>query len=121
MNNVQYFKHSAKNCQKINQLTGFSGHIIHRKGASPSEVELHNELHNLARLFYNGSNVLTIRDAARKGDSGEDDGRLQPGTPETGKVSLVTVETVSNRRRLEVPDDDSSFLLRAQVRCGKRP
>jgi len=32
------------------------------------------------------------------------------------KVSLLTVEIVSSRRRIEVPDDDSSFLLRAQSR-----
>ena len=31
-------------------------------------------------------------------------------------ASAITMETISARRRIEVPDDDSSFLLRAQVR-----
>jgi hypothetical protein len=73
---------------------------VHRSKASASEIELHQEVHNLARVFYNGTNFMSVRDAARK--TGE-------------KVSLLTVEVVSNRRRIEVPDDDSSFLLRAQV------
>lgn len=73
---------------------------VHRKTASDAEIELHQELHNLARIFYTGTNYMCVRDAARK--SGE-------------KVSLMTVEVVSSRRRIEVPDDDSSFLLRAQV------
>ena len=93
---------------------------IHRPGASASDIELHNELHSLARIFYNGTNVMSIRDAARRSDA--DDQETKP--PQTthgddGKVSLITVETVSNRRRIEVPDDDSSFLLRAQVSASK--
>lgn len=86
---------------------------ICRKSALPADLELHQELHNLSRIFYNGTNVMTIRDAARKNDS-----TGEPQTPADGdqeKVSLLTVEMVSNRRRIEVPDDDSSFLLRAQV------
>lgn len=91
--------------------------VIHRPGASPSERELHNELHNLARIFYSGTNVLTIRDAARRNDSAEGD----PGSPRSlasnvGKTSLVTVENMSKRRPIEIPDEDSSFLLRAQPR-----
>jgi hypothetical protein len=86
---------------------------ICRKSALPSDIELHRELHNLSRMFYNGTNVMTIRDAARKSET-----TGQPQTKADGeqdKVSLLTVEMVSNRRRIEVPDDDSSFLLRAQV------
>lgn len=96
-------------------------HVVHHPGASSSEIELHNELHNLARTFYNGTNCITIRDAAKKNDT-SDDGPAKPQSvhSETGKVSLITVETVSNRRRIEVPDDDSSFLLRAQVRCRRK-
>jgi hypothetical protein len=74
----------------------------HRKFAKAEEQELHAELHHLAKLFYNATNFMSVRDASRK--SGE-------------KVALVTAETISNRRRIEVPDDDSSFLLRAQVSC----
>jgi hypothetical protein len=68
-------------------------------------------------MFYNGTNLISIRDAARKADSTEKETTEKPvAESEKGKVSLITVETVSNRRRIEVPDDDSSFLLRAQVR-----
>eukprot|EP00980_Cylindrotheca_fusiformis_P018079 scaffold5799_cov110-Cylindrotheca_fusiformis.AAC.6 len=74
---------------------------VHRRRASASEIELHEEVHNLARLFYNGTNFMSVRDAAR--NTGE-------------KVALLTVEVLSNRRRIEVPDDDSSFLLKAQPR-----
>lgn len=76
---------------------------VHRHKAAAPEIELHHEVHNLARVFYNGTNFMSVRDAARK--TGE-------------KVSLLTVEVVSNKRRIEVPDDDSSFLLKAQVNEG---
>jgi len=79
-----------------------------RKTASSREYELHSEMHKLSRLFYNGTTITTIRDAARKRE------REEESLDE--KVSLLTVEIVSNRRRIEVPDDDSSFLLRAQSR-----
>jgi hypothetical protein len=88
---------------------------IHRKAAPKADVELHHELHNLSRIFYNGTNVMTMRDAARKSDSDEGRSQSEAGGIHQGKVSLLTVEMVSNRRRIEVPDDDSSFLLRAQV------
>ena len=79
-----------------------------RKSASAREYKLHSEMHKLSRLFYNGTTIMTIRDAARKREKTE--------VPSNEKVSLLTVEIVSNRRRIEVPDDDSSFLLRAQSR-----
>lgn len=91
-------------------------YIIHRPGAPQAEVDLHNELHGLARTFYNGTNIVSIRDAARKSEQG---GESDSISPDMGKVSLITVETVSSRRRIEVPDDDSSFLLRAQVRRNR--
>jgi hypothetical protein len=83
-------------------------HTMIRKTASAREYELHSEMHKLSRLFYNGTTIMTIRDAARKKERAE--------VSSNEKVSLLTVEIVSNRRRIEVPDDDSSFLLRAQSR-----
>lgn len=89
--------------------------VIVHKGASRPDLDLQNELHGLARIFYNSTNILSIRDAAKKSEE-QKPNSSHDGTTESGKVSLITVETVSARRKLEVPDDDSSFLLRAQVR-----
>jgi hypothetical protein len=86
---------------------------VHHKGASDSDKELHQELHDLARIFYNGTNVMAVRDAARRNDH---DSEGNETADAQAKVSLLTVEMASNRRRIEVPDDDSSFLLRAQPR-----
>lgn len=86
--------------------------LVVRNTASKRESELHSELHNLARLFHNGTSIMTIRDAARKREQSE--AASAPASDE--KVSLLTVEIISSRRRIEVPDDDSSFLLRAQSR-----
>ena len=85
-----------------------------RKTASPRESELHSEMHNLARLFHNGTSIMTIRDAARKREKMEESPKS--ASDEKVSVSLLTVEIISSRRRIEVPDDDSSFLLRAQSR-----
>ncbi|KAL3920500.1 MAG: hypothetical protein SGILL_003233, partial [Bacillariaceae sp.] len=86
--------------------------VIRKSARKKIDFDLHSELHNLSRLFYNGTNAMSIRDAARKTDEGEEAGKVNGNE----KVSLLTVETVSNRRRIEVPDDDSTFLLRAQPR-----
>jgi len=94
---------------------------VHRRRASPCDVELHRELHALAMTFYNGTTMISIRDAARRADVTATTEKDSVTESEPGKVSLITVETVSNRRRIEVPDDDSSFLLRAQVRDKIRP
>lgn len=88
---------------------------VHRRGASKSEIDLHRELHALAKTFYNGTNVVSIRDAARKDEGGVEKESPRISNGDKDKVSLITVEGVSNRRTIEVPDDDSSFLLRAQV------
>jgi hypothetical protein len=88
-------------------------HTVIRKTATKAiDFELHAEMHNLSRLFYNGTNIMSIRNA-RKGDQDEEESN-KPISKE--KVSLLTVETTSMRRRIEVPDDDSSFLLRAASR-----
>jgi len=83
-------------------------YTVIRKTASSREYELHAEMHKLSRLFYNGTTIMAVRDAARKRERAE--------VPLDEKVSLLTVEIASSRRRIEVPDDDSSFLLRAQSR-----
>ena len=86
-----------------------------------SNQEVHADLHHLARIFYAGTNLMALRDAARRRSAGSTIGESSvDATNEEGgggvPVSLIVVETASPRRRIEVPDDDSSFLLRAQVR-----
>lgn len=87
--------------------------VIRRTATKKMDLELHRELHKLAFVLYNGTSLTTIRDAARKSDA---DQSQDSNAVSDEKVSLLTVETALTRRRIEVPDDDSSFLLRAQSR-----
>ena len=90
--------------------------ICHSVGALDEDVSIHRELHHLARIFFSGTNLISIRDAARR-NSADDRSTASPNSSVTSSpVSLLTVEMASARRRIEVPDDDSSFLLRAQPR-----
>jgi RUN domain len=97
--------------------------IIHRKrGASDEDRALHTELHHIAKIFFAGTNMLALRDAGRRptievAEAGEGAQSVQSsiGTDSGDPFALLLVETVCPKRRIEVPDDDSSFLLRAQV------
>jgi hypothetical protein len=94
--------------------------VCRSKGATQEAIALHRELHHIARLFYTGTNLIAIRDAAKRKNSKEvGEGGSASETASVGSedvhLSLLTVETACPRRRIEVPDDDSSFLLRAQV------
>ncbi|GAX25677.1 hypothetical protein FisN_15Lh046 [Fistulifera solaris] len=89
--------------------------ICRSRGLSHEDATLHREMHNLSRIFYKGTNLIAIRDAARRKKSADNEEFSIAGTEsDDGFVSLLTVETASPRRKIEVPDDDSSFLLRAQ-------
>ena len=86
---------------------------------------IHKELHHLAKVFYNGTNLIAIRDASRRKiptDVGvahteeKSTEENEDSSPNEDLLSLITVEIACPRRRIEVPDDDSSFLLRAQPR-----
>ena len=94
--------------------------ICRSRGTSKEDVGLHKELHHIAMLFYYETVVLSIRDAARRANfepenssssvvSSLDSDRVTP-------FSLLTIEAACPKRRLEIPDDDSSFLLRGQPR-----
>ena len=85
---------------------------------SRSNGAQHRELHHLAKIFYTGTNLISIRDASRRKGSRDSEAGSQSeaSVSEETHVALLTVETASPRRRIEVPDDDSSFLLRAQPR-----
>ncbi|KAL7573611.1 hypothetical protein ACA910_008745 [Epithemia clementina (nom. ined.)] len=117
--------------------------FVSRGSPDSAETHRHFELHQIARIFYNSTNLIAIRDATRRknapsttaplnalgGNPSQQQGatvdgveeallQVRPSTEEEDLqwVSLLTVETACPRRRIEVPDDDSSFLLRAQAR-----
>ena len=91
--------------------------ICRRKGGSDAAVAAHREMHQIARIFYAGTNLIALRNGARRRDP-DDTKSIEGGNDSSDVVpiSLLTVEMACQRRRLEVPDDDSSFLLRAQPR-----
>lgn len=96
-----------------------AGHqiICRLKGGSDAAIAAHRELHQVARIFYAGTNLIALRNGARRKDP--DSTKSVEGSDDSSDVipiSLLTVEMACQRRRLEVPDDDSSFLLRAQPR-----
>ena len=96
-----------------------AGHqiICRLKGGSDAAIAAHRELHQVARIFYAGTNLIALRNGARRRDP--DSTKSAEGSDDSSDVipiSLLTVEMACQRRRLEVPDDDSSFLLRAQPR-----
>lgn len=94
--------------------------IIHRtRGASVEDAALHKELHHIARIFYAGTNLVVLRSAARRTSAEVEGGSHSAesaGADGGVNMAMMVVETACPRRRIEVPDDDSSFLLRAQVR-----
>jgi hypothetical protein len=96
-----------------------AGHqiICRLKGGSDAAIAAHRELHQVARIFYAGTNLIALRNGARRRDP--DSTKSAGGSDDSTDVipiSLLTVEMACQRCRLEVPDDDSSFLLRAQPR-----
>ncbi len=67
----------------------------------------HRELHNLAKCFYFNTNALILRAESRKIVSNTED--------ETAPIEAsLVLETITSRRKTSIPEDDSSFLLRAQ-------
>lgn len=99
--------------------------LIVCRQTTENEIKIHMELHQMAKIFYNGTNQISIRDATRRRNAStdipisptSDDQQVsQEAEVEEELLSLLTVETACPRRRIEVPDDDSSFLLRAQPR-----
>jgi hypothetical protein len=98
--------------------------IVHRvKGSTPENKEFHRDLHRLSRTFYAGTNKIGLKDGTRRkpieadtANSNEGEGNVHDDNDEVLPVSLLTVEMTGAKRRIEIPDDDSSFLIRAQPR-----
>ena len=76
--------------------------VSRTKGLKDKDVMMHRELHHLSRFFYTNSNEIRIEPCSPGGDR--------------KTAANVTVKAVGLRRKVEVPDEDSSFLLRAQHR-----
>ena len=77
--------------------------VSRTKGAKDKDTMMHRELHHLARYFL--SNISHIRIESCSFDNMES----------SESAANVILRAVSSRRKVEVPDEDSSFLLRAQV------
>ena len=87
--------------------------ICRSKGASEESIAFQRELHQVSRIFYAGTNMISLRSGGRRKNSGE---TTEGSKTEILPLSLLTIEMASQKRRIEVPDEDSSFLLRAQPR-----
>ena len=81
--------------------------VCRSKGANEKDTLLQRELHHLARFFYSNTNEIMIDPCS--GDA----------SIVAGSAANVTVKSIAPRRKIEVPDEDSSFLLRAQPRTLK--
>jgi len=65
----------------------------------------HRDLHNLAKGFYSNTTRLLLNHFNVDTAGGDGDNATH---------TLLTIENVTTRRKWAIPDDDSSFLLRAQ-------
>lgn len=125
--------------QKLKDQTNIFTAVIHGK----ANGQLHRELHQMAHLFYKSTIVVRLTVAKMKQsfspsrtrlDSGVE-GDDQNGIPdEVAKTDWeqpneaaaectnwenclqLSLNVVSSRRKIEVPDEDSSFLIRGQPR-----
>eukprot|EP00970_Alexandrium_tamarense_P019253 scaffold13812_cov262-Alexandrium_tamarense.AAC.3 len=80
--------------------------VCRTKGANEKDTLMHRELHHLSRFFYSNTNEIHIEPCSF-GDI---------AIPSSESAGNVTVKAIASRRKIEVPDEDSSFLLRAQPR-----
>lgn len=74
------------------------------RGIKDKDAMLHRELHHLSRYFYSYTSEMRLEPC------------LMPNSQlnSLGLAANIIVKGVSSRRKLEVPDEDSSFLLRVQ-------
>jgi len=106
--------------------------ICRSRGNKEKHFAEHRELHNLVKLFYSNTVSLVLQNvkSPRKEDKAElkriDDTeglkKINKSVENKKDINVATMttvlmmESISPRRKMEVPDDDSSFLLRAQPR-----
>ncbi len=71
-------------------------------GMKDKDILLHREVHHLSRCFYSNSNEIRIEPC-----SSIDNQFI------SGSTANITIKGVGARRIIEIPEEDSSFLLRA--------
>ncbi|KAL7497818.1 hypothetical protein ACHAWT_005738 [Skeletonema menzelii] len=76
------------------------------RGIKDKDAMVHRELHHLSRFFYAYTSEMRIEPCPMPD--------AESGSSEV--AANITVKGVSSRRKLEVPDEDSSFLLRVQAK-----
>ena len=76
------------------------------RGIKDKDAMLHRELHHLARFFYTYTSEMRIEPCPM----------LDAESRSLEPAANISVKGVSYRRKLEVPDEDSSFLLRVQAK-----
>jgi len=81
--------------------------ICRSRIVSKTHFSEHKELHNLAKNFYLNTSVLGVRNVPepRVTDTAVNNDKT------TGEI-MLTIDTISPRRKFHIPEDDSSFLLR---------
>ena len=79
--------------------------VCRTKGIKDKDIMMHRELHHLSRFFYSNTNEVRIEPCPFGDDQSLSD-----------SAANITVKAVGSRRKIEVPDEDSSFLLRAHAR-----
>ena len=76
------------------------------KGIKDKDAMVHRELHHLSRFFYSYTSEMHIEPCPM----------LDAESGSSEPAANIAVKGVSSRRKLEVPDEDSSFLLRVQAK-----
>ena len=124
---MELFKGPIMLSQKIKQQANIFTAVIHGKATG----QVHRELHQLSHIFYKSTVVVrvsmnkrieAISSMQHAVECEKDEGEQKCPTKEPRNRSSdreshiqCSLSVVSSRRKIEVPDEDSSFLLRGQV------
>ncbi len=80
-------------------------YVSRTTGMKEKDIMMHRELHHLSHSFYSNTNEIRIEPCS-SGDN----------QSPSNSTANITVKGIATRRMIEVPDEDSSFLLRANSR-----
>lgn len=93
----------------VKEISGMEKIEFHcgARGIKDKDAMVHRELHRLSRFFYSYTSEMRIEPCPMID--------AESGSSEL-EAANIAVKGVSSRRKLEVPDEDSSFLLRVQAK-----